>query len=379
MNNSYRLLLKNSALVLICIWLGIVIYWNLRALSGLLTVQEYVYQPWSSISYWTQYFWVPWIPLVPVMLYLVNRILITPHNWVRSILAQLGLMFLLTLAHGFVTAMLYYHAGSMNTEMATYAPWKHTGHFLFGDDVFLFDVFIYAVLVASRNIRHFHSLARQKEMDAVRMENQLSLSRLQTLKMQINPHFLFNTLNSISVLVRKQDTEKASLMIDRLSGFFRQTLEESATQLVTVEREMEIIRQYLDIEKVRIGDRLTVIYQVPGSVRHYLVPMLITQPIIENSIKHGVSRKPGPCELKITVEARYNRLKIKVSDTGSGHEFSGSVTEKVGIGLSNVRDRLRQIYAGDAGIKLDGIKGIGVLVSIDIPLQESELAEVVVS
>jgi len=379
MNNSYRLLLKNSALVLICIWLGTVIYWNLRALSGLLTVREYVFQSWSSINYWTLYFWVPWVPLVPVMLYLVNAVPVTPHNWVRSILAQLGLMFLLIFAHGFVCAMLYHHVNSMDAEVATYAPWQHTGHFLFGDDVFLFDVFIYAVVVASQNIRHFYALARQKEVDAVRMENQLSLSRLQTLKMQINPHFLFNTLNSISVLVRKQDTEKAGLMIDRLSSFFRQTLEESATQLVTVEREMEMVRQYLDIEKVRIGDRLKVIYQIPESVRHYVVPMLITQPIVENSIKHGVGRKPGPCELKITLEARHNRLKIKVSDTGSGHEFSGSATERVGIGLSNVRDRLRQIYAGDASIKLDGIKGVGVQVTIDIPLQESELAEVVVS
>jgi sensor histidine kinase YesM len=253
----------------------------------------------------------------------------------------------------------------MSPDMAHYAPWQHTGHFLFLDDFFLFDALIYIFLVASQNISNFYSLAQQKELDAVRMQGQLSEARLQALLMQVNPHFLFNTLNSIAVLVRKNDTEGAGSMIEKLSALFRHTLDTQVEPWVPLRQELDMVEQYLDIEKVRIGPRLAVTIDASDAALNFHVPMLITQPLVENAMKHGVGRKPGNCELRIEASVRNKVLTLKISDTGAGCDF-GMLENAGGIGLNNVRERLRQTYGSDAGLRIEGIVGSGVQVTLEL-------------
>ncbi|MGV3590736.1 MAG: sensor histidine kinase, partial [Gammaproteobacteria bacterium] len=201
---------------------------------------------------------------------------------------------------------------------------------------------------------------------AVRMQGQLVEARLQTLLMQVNPHFLFNTLNSIAVLVRKQDAEGANAMIDKLSAFFRHTLDTRAEQWVPLRQELDMVEQYLDIEQVRIGPRLTVTLNIADEALNFPVPMLITQPLVENAMRHGIGRKPGACELRIDASVNGGMLTLRISDTGAGCDF-GMPESSNGIGLNNVRERLRHTYDSDARLRLEGIVGRGVTVTLELP------------
>jgi two-component system LytT family sensor kinase len=358
--------LKRTCIALVTIWAGLALYILLSGLSGLLTEHEYTFAFWPRIASLSLYIWLPWVVLTPIALWLSDRFPIKPANWVAGVLTHLGLFLVLSLVHGYSSAVAYYASGNMTPDMQHYAAWQHTGHFLFLDDFFLFDALIYIFLVASQNISNFYSLVQQKELDAVRMQGQLTESRLQTLLMQVNPHFLFNTLNSIAVLVRKNDVEGAGSMIEKLSAFFRHTLDTQAEQWVPLRQELDMVEQYLDIEKVRIGPRLSVVYDVSDAALNFRVPMLVMQPLVENAIKHGVGRKPGNCELRIEASVRDALLTLKIRDTGAGCDF-GMLQHGGGIGLNNVRERLQQTYGSDAGLRLEGIVGSGAVVTLELP------------
>jgi LytS/YehU family sensor histidine kinase len=155
-------------------------------------------------------------------------------------------------------------------------------------------------------------------------------------------------------------------MIEKLSAFFRHTLDTRAEQWVPLRQELDMVEQYLDIEKVRIGPRLSVVYDISDAALNFPVPMLITQPLVENAIRHGVSRKPGACELRIQAAVKNELLTLTISDTGAGCDF-GMPEFADGIGHSNVRERLRQIYGNDSGLRLEGIVGSGVVATLELP------------
>lgn len=352
----------------LCVWVGICTYALLSSASGLLTVHDYDFQPYEQISVWTFYVWLPWFLLTPVALRYSRTAVISPGNWVPGLLAHLPMLLVLALVHGYIVAHLYYNSGTVSPEMQGYEPWQHTGHFLFMDDMFLFDTVIYIFLIASRNISNFHSLAQQKELDALRMQGLLTQSRLQALLNQVNPHFLFNTLNSIAVLVRRQDTDGATMMIEKLSGFLRYTLDAPVGPWVTLREELAMVDQYVDIEQVRFGARLSVRRAVPPEALECLVPMLILQPLVENAIRHGVGRKAGPCELGIDATLQEQVLQLRIADTGAGCDFAAQ-TQSVGIGLANVRERLQHSYGEAASMQLEGRPGAGVTVTLRLPLR----------
>ncbi|MDY6983014.1 MAG: histidine kinase [Pseudomonadota bacterium] len=357
--------LKRTAIALVTIWIGLAIYTLLSGISELLTSHHHSFSFWPRFRGLSTYAW-QWIFMTPLALWFADRFPIRPADWVHGVVTHLVLFLLLTLAHGYTQAMVYVSIGNISPDMQGYAPWQHTGHILFLDDFFLFDALIYIFLVASQNISNFYSLVQQKELDAVRMQGQLTEARLQTLLMQVNPHFLFNTLNSIAVLVRKHDTEGANAMIEKLSAFFRHTLDTRAGQWVPLQQELDMVEQYLDIEQVRIGPRLNITINIDDAAQNFPVPMLITQPLVENAIRHGVSRKPGNCELHIDATVRAGLLTLKIGDTGAGCDF-GMPESGGGIGLNNVRERLRHSYGDKAELRLEGIVGHGAIVTLELP------------
>ncbi|MDT8399899.1 MAG: histidine kinase [Pseudomonadales bacterium] len=270
----------------------------------------------------TLYVWTPWLPLTPLVMLLAARFPVLLDNLLPTLLKHFCMMLLLAVLHGYISAMLYYHIAYIAPDMVAYAAWQHTGHFLFQDDMFLIDAFIYTVLVASQNISSFFRLVRQKELDALRMESQLSESKLQALKMQINPHFLFNTLNSIAVLVKKRENDKAGNMIDLLSDFFRQTLAQGEEQTVPLRRELALV---------------------------------------ENAIKHGLARKTGPCHLLIKVDETPVGMALQVVDDGVG---TATPSLAIGLGLRNVQDRLLALYAGRHQFAFTSSPAAGTTISI---------------
>jgi signal transduction histidine kinase len=222
---------------------------------------------------------------------------------------------------------------------------------------------------------NFYIIAEQQADAMLKLESQASRAQLAMLRYQLNPHFLFNTLNSISTLVLLKQTERANIMLSRLSSFLRYTLANEPMAHVSLVQEVETLKLYLEIEKMRFEERLRPRFDIQEGVEQALLPSLLLQPLVENAIKYAVT----PCEdgAEIAVEARLigERVQIIVSDTGPGlNEASVQHSMSTGVGLANIRDRLQQAYGADHRFDTRSYPEGGFGVIIDIPFQ-LELAQ----
>ena len=232
-----------------------------------------------------------------------------------------------------------------------------------------FNLLIYWVIVAVSFAFDYYRKYRERELRAVELEKRLAQAKLQALQMQLNPHFLFNSLHSISALMH-QDAEAADRMMARLSDLLRAALEGSDTQEVSLREELEFLDRYLEIEQIRFGDRLTVKTEVAPGMLDAQVPNLILQPLVENAIRHGIEphAKPGCIELRVQRAA--DVLTVEVSDNGAG--LRGDEPAAEGVGLSNTRARLRTLYGEAHGFELCEAPGGGLLVRMMIPFRLRE-------
>jgi two-component system LytT family sensor kinase len=208
------------------------------------------------------------------------------------------------------------------------------------------------------NARIEHRLEEQEKL--------LLAARIDALASQINPHFLFNTLTSISSLIRTQP-DTARMLITKLSGLLRRLMR-STDHFVTLREELEAVDEYLDIEVVRFGPQLRVLKEIDSDTLDIIVPSMLLQPLVENSIKHGLSRKVGGGRITIRTARRGSRVLIEVLDDGLG--MSEQALEDAfagGIGLSNVNERLRTIYGAACGLNLTSVPGLGTSVTVEIP------------
>jgi len=223
-----------------------------------------------------------------------------------------------------------------------------------------------SLLLVAAGVMMLYKRDRDRELQASQLESKLTQAQLQILEMQLQPHFLFNTLNGIMVLIR-QDPDTASLMIARLSEFLRLTLESAGAQEVTLRRELEFLDRYVQIERLRFGDRLTVEQEVPHELLDAMVPNLILQPLVENAIRHGVSKRRGQALISIDVTRDNGTLSIQVRDNGTGLPARGGADVKEGIGLSNTRARLLHLYGQKQRFELSSPPDGGVSVLLSLP------------
>jgi ligand-binding sensor domain-containing protein len=226
-----------------------------------------------------------------------------------------------------------------------------------------------SILLVGAGVMVLYKRDRDRELQASQLESKLTQAQLQILEMQLQPHFLFNTLNGIMVLIR-QDPDTASLMIARLSEFLRLTLESAGAQEVTLRRELEFLDRYVQIERLRFGDRLTVEQEVPNELLEAMVPNLILQPLVENAIRHGVSKRRGLALISIGVTRDNGTLSIQVRDNGTGLPARSSANLKEGIGLSNTRARLRYLYGQKQRFELNSPSEGGVSVLLSLPFHK---------
>ena len=210
----------------------------------------------------------------------------------------------------------------------------------------------------------FQQRVRQSELHAVLLQAQLSTARLETLKAQLHPHFLFNTLHTISELIHI-DPKAADAMVIRLGKLLRRSLEYTSEAEVSLDREIEVLTAYLDLHRMRHGDRLTATIDVDPSLRRALVPPMILQPLVENSLRHGINRRSTSGSIAISAERVGDRLCLAVRDDGVG------LPERLveGVGLSNTRTRLRQLYGDDHSFVLSPRTGGGTEASVELPLR----------
>jgi len=216
----------------------------------------------------------------------------------------------------------------------------------------------------------------------MRLESQATSAQLAMLRYQLNPHFLFNTLNSISTLVLLKQTEPANAMLTRLSAFLRYTLITQPMGRVTVAQEVETLKLYLDIERMRFEERLRTTFRIDDGCEEGLVPSLLLQPLVENSIKYAVSPQESGAEITIAVQFIGQNLRITVSDTGPGLQsggadnrfaaYDGGETVSTGVGLANIRDRLAQAYGERHRFEIVEPPEGGFAVVIELPFERRE-------
>jgi two-component system, LytTR family, sensor kinase len=224
---------------------------------------------------------------------------------------------------------------------------------------------------------NFYVRAEEQADQMVRLEAQATSAQLTMLRYQLNPHFLFNTLNSISTLVLLKQTDQANAMLSRLSSFLRFTLINEAEAKVTLAQEIETLKLYLDIEKMRFEERLRTNFDIDPAASNALVPSLLLQPLVENAIKYAVTPKEDGADITVNAQLVGQKLRITVSDTGQGLQpGQQDLTLSTGVGMANTRERLMQAYGEDQKFEhyVRPSGGFEVLIEMPYQLKRSAVA-----
>jgi two-component system LytT family sensor kinase len=238
------------------------------------------------------------------------------------------------------------------------------------------NVLFYALLLGIAHLVLYYRRYREREKAAEQLARGLTEARLQALKMQLQPHFLFNTLNAISALI-PAEAKPARRMVARLGDLLRTTLEHEDTQEVTLREELAFLEPYLEIEQARLEDRLTVVMHIAPDTLDARVPHLLLQPLVENAVRHGIASRiePGRVEISATRAPEDRFLQLEIRDDGRGLDRDSNGTPRRGVGLTNIRSRLEQLYGKEHRFKLENLAEGGVLVRISIPYRRAETSE----
>ncbi|MBI2428579.1 MAG: histidine kinase [Ignavibacteriales bacterium] len=230
-----------------------------------------------------------------------------------------------------------------------------------------YGVLMYWSIVFVHHATRYYRNYQDEQKYAIELRSQLVESQLQSLKMQLQPHFLFNTLNAISVLVKKEPA-LAQKMIVRLSDLLRLTLERGNENTIALEQEIHFLDTYLAIEKVRFGERMKVRTAIAEETRMALVPTFILQPLVENAVRHGIAKRPGSGWIEINGAAKDGRLVLEVIDGGLRRARIQRSERSMGVGLENTRKRLQQMYGSDYIFEFKENNKNGITVTMKIPL-----------
>src|SRR5215475_1165132 len=239
---------------------------------------------------------------------------------------------------------------------------------------FHFGLLIYWMILGINQAIDYYRRYRDRELLASNLETRLAVAQLDALRMQLHPHFLFNTLNSVSVLMRR-DVDAADRMLLQLSSLLRVTLARNAAHEIKLGQELEILERYLEIEQIRFRDRLTVRMHIDPLALEALVPQLFFQPLVENAIRHGIADRETGGEIDIRAERQNGMVYLQVSDNGPGLTIPhGNFIE--GVGLSNARSRIERLYGSDSRFEVRNAEEGGLIVAAAFPFHTETIIEV---
>lgn len=308
--------------------------------------------------------WFSWIPLSLLILQLGARFPFERQRWPLRLFIHLFASAVLACIHIALHALVI-----VLTEPF---PWRQNYEF---SGVFRsqlrsisdLDFLIYWGVLGVGMAFSYYQKYREGELQAVELQAQLAQAQLQALKMQLHPHFLFNTLNAIAALVRKNENKAATDMLAGLSDLLRLALENVGAQEVSLKRELEFLERYLEIERIRFADRLHVNMRIAPETLEARVPNLILQPLVENAIRHGIAVRATSGVVEICAERHDERLRLQVKDDGPGLPPDKSLSN--GVGLSNTMARLQRLYGSAQSLAFSNAPEGGAVVTIEIPFE----------
>jgi signal transduction histidine kinase len=297
-----------------------------------------------------------------IILALLKRFPFEPATWWRSLAIHLPASLLLTALELTTAELILWKLGIGTSQKLSYLMeinFKLNFHGAYPT---------YWAVLAVTSVRDYYLKYRARELQSSQLEAQLSAAQLQALKMQLHPHFLFNTLNGIAALMH-QDVEAADRMLARLSELLRLALDNAELQEVALRQEMDFLDRYLEIQKMRFRDRLTVKLELDPGTLDALVPNLILQPLVENAIHHGIEPRSAPGEVVIRAHRVGDRLELQVSDDGPGMADGDNGK---GVGLANTKARLQQLYGAAHQLSFTNGQAGGLVIVLSLPFRLRE-------
>lgn len=356
-------------------WILLFVFWTFFGLffaSQFLIHQAYAELPitWTrTLPVWLIFAYC-WAVLTPLIFYLARRFPIERRRLLNLLVHALASLIL-----SFFQLVVYLAAAALTESISFLKPPPKVFQ-NFAVETIHFNILTYWAIIGISQMIHYYRKYREREMRAAQLElsesklkTQLAEAELDALKMQLHPHFLFNTLNNIVVRVRKNDNVVAVDMLTGLSELLRHSLENIGAQKVSLKHEIEFLKNYLEIEQIRFKDRLRVEFKVePGTLRA-AVPNLILQPLIENAIRHGIGKRMDAGLVSIEARRVGAELKIRVRDDGIGLPKDWSMDEQKGIGIGNTRARLRQLYGDGQTFDIRNEESGGVEVILTLPFE----------
>lgn len=374
-------------------------YVNLRSIRGDVS--------WADALINNVPWWLMWAALTPAVVWLARRFRFDTGRPFLAAGVHFLAMFAAAALHTLVVGWLFYHTA--NRGLVLSGPVTLSGPFIvvtltrtyrnFIGTYLVVNLATYWVTVGGYYAVEFYKRYRGEELRAARMREHLTEARLNALRMELNPHFLFNTLNAISGLVRRGESEAAVRMLARLGDLLRMTLERGGDHRVPLEQELDLLTVYLEIERVRFHDRLSVDVDVDEDALDGMVPTLILQPLVENAVRHGIAPQSRAGRIRVGAQRCNGDLVLEVADSGRGFSDSGrgfldsgrgvldpgapeqpspnAASSGTGLGLSNTRARLAELYGDRAEISLGVAPEGGGLVRLVLPYEAAGQAETV--
>lgn len=350
-------------------WALILAGWTLIVVT--FSVQAYVFAVARGRpdNFWHEFLvastdWYIWAALTPLVLFLCRRIRIASQNWPRAVLLHLVAGIVISFLQMAIQVRLNFIVNpgyKMTYWRVLYFFATFKGHI---------NLLTYWVIVALNHGFYYYEQSRARELAWSRMEADLANAQLQVLNMQLQPHFLFNTLHSISTLI-SDDPQAARQMVLKLSDLLRASLNKIDQPAVPLHQELELLECYISIEETRFKDRLLIEKEIDANALVCEVPTMILQPLVENAVRHGIGKHRQADRIAIVAQRANDRLLLEVRNCVGNMENGGSTPAR-GIGLTNTRARLEQLYNGQHSFEIANREGGGVSVKLSLPASGDE-------
>jgi len=352
---------RSPAVRLLAVWLGVAVFFSAQNL--LVGAARHRPVDWQWDIYHEFVYYLTWAAFTPLVLSAGRRWPIGADSWSRILLPHLGRMALLAPAQIVTTSVLHYLGLAALGQTTATLPaflvdfrsvivWGTLTGFLY-----------YWLIIGLQAAFIYQRMYREQRIAAAELEGRLTEARLEALRLQLHPHFLFNTLNAISAFVGVEP-ERGRRMIARLGELLRRTLDGRNAAELPLSEELDVLEPYFEIQRIRFGERLEIGLDVGDGAGDGLIPTLMLQPLVENAVEHGVKRTQGAARVYLSAQRVGDRLRLEITDNGPGPAGGGE-----GVGLANTRARLTGLYGALHRLELKAGDTGGTVVTIDLPFR----------